>query len=784
MTNMSLPRLVAETYEIKSLLGSGGMGDVYLAYDTRLDREVAIKFLKLSNATNEESIEYIERFKNEAKSVAKLNHPNIAGIYDIGSFNESDYMVMEYVEGENLHDIIQKETLSIKSVLKIAKQLCNVVDFIHEKGIIHRDIKSANILVNKNFEIKITDFGIAKNDSNEHMLTKAGSILGSIMYSPPEQFVNVKNLDKRSDIYSVGICIYEMLTGSPPFVEKNTIQEIILAIISETIVKPTILSDKIPALFDDILLKALEKVPEKRYQDIKDFMNDLEILEKSLILESTQNSSLLEYTTNSALNSALSAIRDTRMGSTFDLNNTTLNMKDFFKELHLDFHWLNKILNDSELNKFVVTNQEMSFKDFLSKIRAQDLNGRRFSGILTNENIYLFINQGVVTGAFDKSNRLFGDEVFNTIPENFIFTKIINTQENENFNLLLYSILSLDSEVIHENLNSAKINLFEVLDNLTSGEAKFCGYIVCQKSRSEKDKEKYLFALNQGEVVFNIKINDQLTVTADVSLEDFLKSDNNLISIYKPKLYIPQKELENLMQKSEFYLKYRDVIDGTLQDIADLGKEEVSHCLGESVKNNIIFDIVLKSSIKTITVMDKEIELKELITRSQFYKACLWIVTEFLFLINISGNISYFRDLYKSASEIVKFNILDELTGFYGCSNDYSIVAKDAEDKVIFLARFGDGSREDLESFMEETVLVKKNMQKHKKKELYSAFYISKNKLDNNTVACYYKNVKQEAGFFKKSKAYLKVGLTDGFNVILLQQNNEELSLVAPNLYN
>ncbi|MFN8578179.1 MAG: hypothetical protein U0354_15180 [Candidatus Sericytochromatia bacterium] len=152
-------------------------------------------------------------------------------------------------------------------------------------------------------------------------------------------------------------------------------------------------------------------------------------------------------------------------------------------------------------------------------------------------------------------------------------------------------------------------------------------------------------------------------------------------------------------------------------------------------------------------------------------------------MINTSNNINYFKDLYKASTEITKFSILDELKGYYGCSNEYSIVAKDKNDKVIFLARFGNGTREDIEVFMEETTLVKKNLQKNKTKELYSAFYISENKIDNMSLAYYYKNVKAEAGIFNKAKAYVKVGLTDGYNVLLLQKSDNDITLAAPNLF-
>ena len=149
--------------------------------------------------------------------------------------------------------------------MKITKQLCEVVSFVHNKNILHRDIKTANILITEDFNIKLTDFGIAKNgnNKNESKLTQDGSILGSILYSPPEQFVNIKALDNRSDIYSIGVCIYEMLTGEPPFFNKENVEEIIFSIIGKEIEVPSFFSDKIPKCFDDLLLKLLIKTQMK-----------------------------------------------------------------------------------------------------------------------------------------------------------------------------------------------------------------------------------------------------------------------------------------------------------------------------------------------------------------------------------------------------------------------------------------------------------------------------------------------------------------------------------------
>ncbi|MFN8578181.1 MAG: hypothetical protein U0354_15190 [Candidatus Sericytochromatia bacterium] len=428
-------------------------------------------------------------------------------------------------------------------------------------------------------------------------------------------------------------------------------------------------------------------------------------------------------------------------------------------------------------------NLNISYDDLINRIRERDFNNNRFSGIVSNQKIKLFIKDGVIINAFDSHNNYSSDTILENISYKEIFNTIIDMSEEKN-NIFLFDLLfNLSDDCIEKDLNSCQINLFEVFDNILLND-NFNGLIICQKSDINKIKHKYILFYSNSSLLFAFKCSkDGIKVLNDFDLENFLRQGNITINIYKPKLSIPRRELENIMNKSEFILKYKEVYDGTLSEIVSLGKEEVSHCLAEAVKNNIYFDIKLSSGIEKIHFFNQEIDIRDLIKDNDYYKSSLWIVTEFLFLINTSNNIKYFKDLYKSSSEIIKFSILDELKGIYGCLNQYSIVAKDKNDKVIFLARFGNGSKEDIEVFMEDTTLVKKNLQKNNTKELYSAFYISEHKIDNMSLSYYYKNIKAEAGIFNKAKAYVKVGLTDGYNVLLLQKTGDDISLIAPNLF-
>ena len=205
-------QLVAGRYRVLRKLGAGGMADVYLAEDATLGRRVAVKVLLKRYAGD---AQFVERFRREAQAAARINHPNIVNIYDWGPVDGTYYIVMEYVEGETLKDHIRREgRYSPGEAVRIALELLGAVQVAHAAHIVHRDIKSQNILIDPSGAVKVTDFGIAKADDSQ--MTEAGSILGTAQYLAPEQ-AKGEPVDERSDLYSVGVVFYEMLTGTLPF---------------------------------------------------------------------------------------------------------------------------------------------------------------------------------------------------------------------------------------------------------------------------------------------------------------------------------------------------------------------------------------------------------------------------------------------------------------------------------------------------------------------------------------------------------------------------------------
>ena len=263
---------INDRYEIIKTIGEGGMANVYLANDTILDRKVAIKVLR-GDLSNDEK--FIRRFQREALSVSNLSHPNIVEVYDVGEEDGQYYIVMEYIEGKTLKQLLKKrETLTLPEVIDIMLQLTDGLAHAHESYIIHRDIKPQNIMILDNGLVKITDFGIAMA-LNATQLTQTNSVMGSVHYLPPEQ-ANGKSATVKSDIYSLGILMYELITGSVPFKGDNAV-EIALKHMKEKIPSIRKQNPTIPQSVENIVIKATAKNPRNRYDSVKEMHEDLEV---------------------------------------------------------------------------------------------------------------------------------------------------------------------------------------------------------------------------------------------------------------------------------------------------------------------------------------------------------------------------------------------------------------------------------------------------------------------------------------------------------------------------
>ncbi len=277
---------INDRYQIIKSIGEGGMANVYLAYDTILDRDVAVKVLR-GDLSNDEK--FVRRFQREALNASSLSHPNIVEVYDVGDDNGQYFIVMEYIEGKNLKDLIKKRgKLTVSEVVDIMSQISDGLSVAHDSYIIHRDIKPQNIMILENGLVKITDFGIAMA-MNATQLTQTNSVMGSVHYLPPEQ-ASGKGSTLKSDIYSMGILMYELLTGVLPYRGDNAV-EIALKHLKEPLPSIREELDDLPQSVENIILKSTAKNPKNRYNDARAMYEDL----KTCLDESRVNEEKWEY---------------------------------------------------------------------------------------------------------------------------------------------------------------------------------------------------------------------------------------------------------------------------------------------------------------------------------------------------------------------------------------------------------------------------------------------------------------------------------------------------------
>jgi serine/threonine protein kinase len=273
---------ISNRYEILKLLGEGGMANVYLAEDNILERQVAVKVLRGDLSTDDK---FVRRFQREALAASSLSHPNIVEVYDVGEDEGNFFIVMEYVEGKNLKQLMKRRgNLTVSEVIDIMSQLTEGLSQAHDAYIIHRDIKPQNILIMDNGLVKITDFGIAMA-LNSSQLTQTNSVMGSVHYLPPEQ-ASGKGSTIKSDIYSLGILMYELLTGVLPFKGENAV-EIALKHMRDPLPSVKREIERVPNSIENIILKATAKNPKNRYNDAREMYEDL----KTALDEDRENES-------------------------------------------------------------------------------------------------------------------------------------------------------------------------------------------------------------------------------------------------------------------------------------------------------------------------------------------------------------------------------------------------------------------------------------------------------------------------------------------------------------
>ena len=268
---MEPSRTLADRYELLGHIARGGMADVFEARDTLLGRRVAVKVLHSQFSSDEA---FVKRFRREAQAAANLSHPNIVGIYDWGQEGSTYFIVMELIEGRSLRDVLREDgPLLPRRAIEISAEVAAALSVAHRSGLVHRDIKPGNMLLTADGTVKVTDFGIARAWDDSSELTKTGAVIGTATYFSPEQAQGTP-ADERSDIYALGVVMYEMLAGRPPFSGESPVA-VAYQHVSSLAVQPSLDNPDVPNELDAIVMRALEKDPDARYQTADDLRHAL-----------------------------------------------------------------------------------------------------------------------------------------------------------------------------------------------------------------------------------------------------------------------------------------------------------------------------------------------------------------------------------------------------------------------------------------------------------------------------------------------------------------------------
>jgi serine/threonine-protein kinase len=263
--------LIAGRYELEELVGKGGMSSVYRAQDRLLERTVAIKLLHEHYSRDED---YVERFRREARAAAQLSHPNIVTVIDRGEDGGRQFIVFEYIDGQNLKQLVEKKgRLPVRTALELGIEIGHALAFAHESGLVHRDVKPQNVLLG-NGEVKVTDFGIARSADVQQGLTQTGTVLGTSDYIAPEQ-ASGQPVSALSDVYSLGVVVYELLAGDPPYSGENFVT-VAMRHVNDPVPSVAVVRPDVPLRLDAALRRAMAKDPGERYDSMADFVSELE----------------------------------------------------------------------------------------------------------------------------------------------------------------------------------------------------------------------------------------------------------------------------------------------------------------------------------------------------------------------------------------------------------------------------------------------------------------------------------------------------------------------------
>jgi serine/threonine protein kinase len=756
-------------YEIVRLLGKGGMGEVFLANDLDLGREVALKKLNLAdNAsfTDEQKEELKLRFIQEAQAAAKLSHPNIITIYEVATDGTHDFIAMEYLKGKSIDDHISiGRQFKIDEIVDMGIQICKGLDYAHANGVVHRDIKPENIFLENESLIKITDFGIARVESGALVKTQFGAFMGTPIYASPEQWNGMKGLDHRTDIYSTGVILYQLVAGKVPF-ESESFTELAYKISTDQPLPLHLMVPSVPARLEQIILKALSKKPNDRFSSGKEMADALkEVL--------TSNNKGVAPKLTSGNHPTISFYNSQDALPIINHNPETVML---FGDLNFSsMEWIFEIFTKWDPRHL----GSSSIHTILDKLLEIPIYTEPFSGALLIENhILVLIWNGLIVNAINKETNVTGDEVFSNMSpewEHFvIYSDKTGTQKH--LPLLLSSIINRERG-IHLDLDSTIIDISGLVAKLAHDH--FSGVVEMIFSTG-----KFYINTVDGEMISLMQSNDFQQDITDLKMGDmttFFHSRSFTVNVFEAVITPLRESIKRVFKEAFLEIDY--TIDSQFHPLALLKRNGKDFHPGarDALKNGFDLDLNMDNfrKIKMGKITINPIDILESDFVNSFFD---WSLTDLFFAILSSGNRDSLKYITTWIPLIQKVYINHTMLDNNSNKHSFDMVSEDKNGKVLSITRKGSsGSKEELIKFIEEVTAVKTKL--IKTGDIGGAYLVVPGDFTAEALSYYYELTTVKKKLFDKItkyKGFVRLGKNRGFHLVLVTEIDGKFMLKAP----
>ncbi len=757
------------------MLGRGAMGVVFLAHDNLLDRDVAIKKQSLdsSHDLDDDQVQAaIARFSQEAKAAARLNHPNIVTIYQVGRSENQNYIVMELLQGKTMDEWLKGgHVFSPSQVANIAIQICRALNYAHNSGIIHRDIKPQNIFISDDFTVKLNDFGVARMSVGAEVKTIAGTFVGTPSYSSPEQWHGSDFVDGRTDLYSTGIVMYRLLTGTLPF-SSNNFQDLRLQIFSVDPTPVHAITATVPEELSKIVMKAIRKEPEKRFQS-GDEMADAIV-------------AALEMADNDASG------KTTKIINSFDqefsqLGKATQSLSDkqdaplVVDRVNFDnSEWIFSIFKTWEKKEL----KGGSVQTILDQILNVPIYTDPFSGILLiNREYLILIWKGMIIEAITHKDSLNGNDAMGSIPsqvDSFTLCKPPN-DERAGLILLLATIISED-KALHLGLDSAIIDFPGLIKKYV--EERFTGIVrLCYL------KGEILIGFFNGATAIVVESVEAPKTSAQVLLQNIslmVKGEPCKVDVFESN---PQPLRESMRRMFADLKVTVNQLDKTVNNYSSLlgdKTEDIHPRTVEDLLESVQLELAPEKLVE-VEVGNRTIKTADIVKGDSTYRLINWIMFDLFLDIISSGNRDSMKYIYTWIPEIKTIRFNHSLRGDDGKLHLFDIVTFDKKGKILHLVWIGkNGAEDQVSQFLDKVVSVKHFYKKSG--DIGGVFYVTPSNFSEKAISFYHEQTTQKKKNFNLGyldsltgyKGFFRIGKDRGFHFCLIQQTETGFRLVGP----